>query len=107
MTSNPDDTLLVFCSCPADAAGRLAAALVEQRLAACVSRVPVQSTYRWRGEVTDDTEVLLIIKTIRRRYATLEETLLGLHPYELPEILAVPVSAGLPDYLAWVAESTH
>lgn len=107
MNSEPDQTLLIFCSCSADAAGELASALVEQRLAACVSCLPARSTYRWQGEVTADDEVLLIIKTVQHRYPALEQSLLELHPYELPEILAVPVSAGLPDYLAWVAESTR
>lgn len=98
-----DDVLLVWCTCPADAAGRLAEALVGERLAACVNRIgPVQSTYTWQGAVETATETLLAIKTTAARYPALQARLRELHPYELPEIIASPVSNGLPDYLAWV-----
>ena len=100
------DALLVFCTCPDDAtAERIALALVEGRLAACASRAPVQSVYRWNGAVERAGEVQLLIKTSRGRYAALERALRALHPYELPEILAVEAAAGLAGYLAWVGDS--
>ena len=100
---------LVFCSCPdADTAQRLAATLVEARLAACASVLPpMRSTYRWQGAVEQAEEVLLLAKTAADRVPALMERLQALHPYELPEIVAVEAAAGLPAYLDWVAESTR
>lgn len=100
---------LVFCSCPdADTAQRLAVTLVEARLAACVSVLPpMRSTYRWQGAVEQAEEVLLLAKTAADRVPALVERLQALHPYELPEIVAVESAAGLPAYLDWVAESTR
>ena len=108
MTTGPDTPLLVFCTCPDEAAARtVAATLVSQRLAACVTRLPAAtSTYRWQGEVRHEPEVLLLIKTTPAAYPALEKKLVEVHPYELPEILAVPVTRGLPGYLAWIEEST-
>ncbi len=83
-------------------ARRLARGLVEERLAACVQMTPVDSVYEWKGEVQEDAEILLFIKTRRDRYADVEACLRRHHSYEVPEILAVPVEAGLADYLAWV-----
>ena len=102
------DALLVFCTCPDDAtAERVARALVEQRLAACVSRAPVQSVYRWNGAVEAAAEVQLLIKTTRAAWPALERALRALHPYELPEILAVEAAAGLAGYLAWIGASVQ
>lgn len=103
------DVLICFCSCPDIAtAGRIAEALVEERLAACVNVLPgLQSVYRWQGQIQRDAEVLLLIKTTRARYPALQARLPQLHPYELPELLAVEAAAGLPAYLQWVAESTR
>ncbi|MBK8067669.1 MAG: divalent-cation tolerance protein CutA [Rhodanobacteraceae bacterium] len=101
-----DDLLLVWCSCPVEAAEALAAALVGERLAACVNRIgPVQSTYRWQGAIESASETLLAIKTTAARFEALQARLRELHPYEVPEIIATPVSGGLPEYLAWVRES--
>ncbi|NNF66501.1 MAG: divalent-cation tolerance protein CutA [Gammaproteobacteria bacterium] len=102
------DILLVYCSCPdAETAGRIATALVEQQLAACVSQVPgLISTYRWEGQMQQDAETLLMIKTRKTTYAELEKTLLRMHPYELPEVIAVPVIAGSKPYLAWINNNT-
>jgi len=102
------ETLLVLTNLPdADAARALAARLVEARLAACVNILaPCRSVYRWQGKVEDATEVPLLIKTTAARYAALEEAIRAAHPYELPEIIAVPLAQGLPDYLAWVAAAT-
>ncbi|QDH69070.1 divalent-cation tolerance protein CutA [Marilutibacter alkalisoli] len=100
--------LLVHCTCPDEAsADTLARALVEERLAACVSRLPgVRSTYRWQGEIEHADEVLLLIKTTAERLDALVERIHALHPYELPEVVAVEACGGLSPYLQWVAEQT-
>ncbi|QDX82960.1 divalent-cation tolerance protein CutA [Denitratisoma sp. DHT3] len=102
------DTLLVLTNLPdQDQARALAALLVEQRLAACVNILaPCASVYRWQGQVEAAQEIPLLIKTTSARYAALEAAIRGAHPYELPEIIAVPVTRGLPGYLAWVADAT-
>ncbi len=102
------DALLVFTNLPdAESARALATTLVEQRVAACVNVLaPCQSIYRWEGKLEEAEEVTLLIKTSAARYAALEEAIRAYHPYELPEIVAVRVEKGLPDYLAWVAAST-
>jgi periplasmic divalent cation tolerance protein len=104
-----DNVLLVLTNCPdVEVADRIARTLVEQRLAACVNRLaPVESLYRWQGAVERATEVPLLIKTTRERYAELEVAIRALHPYEVPEIIAMPVSAGLAAYLRWVADETQ
>ena len=90
----------------AEDAERIARALVERRLAACVNVVPgVVSTYRWRGEVCRDEERLLVVKTRAERLEALREALVGLHPYEVPELVVLPVTAGHAPYLAWLDES--
>ena len=87
-------------------AERVARALVERRLAACVNVVPgVVSTYRWKGEVERDDEHLLVVKTLADRVEALREALVTLHPYELPELVVLPVEAGHAPYLAWIRES--
>jgi periplasmic divalent cation tolerance protein len=96
--------LIVHCSCADDgSADAMAKTLVEERLAACVSVLPgMRSTFRWQGETHTDSEVLMLIKTTRERYPALANRLLELHPYELPEIIAVDVSAAHAPYSAWV-----
>ncbi|MGH8227686.1 MAG: divalent-cation tolerance protein CutA [Steroidobacteraceae bacterium] len=102
------DGLVVLCTCPDDpAADRIARALVAERLAACVSRTALRSTYRWEDAVHDEPEVLLVIKTTRARLEQLEVRLQALHPYDLPEFLALPVTAGSERYLAWIAAETR
>ena len=102
-------TLLVITNVPDRAAAdKLADALVADGLAACVNILsPCRSVYRWKGEVQHDEEFPLLIKTTRERYAALEQAIRAGHPYELPEIIAVPVERGLPAYLDWVAEQTR
>ena len=106
--TTPEETLLVLTNLPdADTAKRIARLLVEQRLAACVNILaPCTSVYRWNGAVETATEVPLLIKTTRARYAELQATLAEAHPYELPEIVAVPLHEGLPAYLAWIGAET-
>jgi periplasmic divalent cation tolerance protein len=90
----------------AEDAERIARALVERRLAACVNVVPgVVSVYRWKGAVERDEERLLVIKTRAERLEALRQALVELHPYEVPELVALPVEAGHAPYLAWLDES--
>jgi periplasmic divalent cation tolerance protein len=102
------DALLVITNLPdSESAHTLARALVAQRLAACVNILPsCRSVYRWQGRIEDAGEVPLLIKTSAARYAALEAAIRAVHPYELPEIVAVRIDAGLPEYLAWVAAET-
>ena len=101
--------LIVLCTCPDDAVGeRIATALVEERLAACVNRLPgVASTYRWQGKFCRGNEQLLLIKTTRERFGALRERIVELHPYELPEVIALDIATGLDRYLAWVVAETR
>ncbi|HYC47687.1 MAG TPA: divalent-cation tolerance protein CutA [Burkholderiales bacterium] len=108
MDGDASESLLVFTNLPdRDAAMTLAQALVEKRLAACVNVLTgCTSVYRWKGEVERADEVPVLIKTRAARYQELEAAIRELHPYELPEVVAVPIVRGLPDYLDWVAEET-
>jgi periplasmic divalent cation tolerance protein len=101
--------ILVFTTLPdRERAERLAGALVRERLAACVGiAAPVRSIYHWRDKVETADEVTLTIKTRRDCYAAVEEAIRRDHPYELPEILAVPVSDGYAPYLDWIAGETR
>ena len=109
MPALPPPVLIVYCACPdAATADTLAQALVGARLAACVNVLPgVRSTYRWHGAIERADEVLLLIKTTRDRLDALCASIRALHPYELPEVIAVEASGGLPPYLDWVAEQTR
>jgi periplasmic divalent cation tolerance protein len=100
--------LLVITNVPERAvAERLADMLIERSLAACVNILaPCRSVYRWKGAVQHDEEHPMLIKTTAERYAALEQALRAGHPYELPEIIAVPIERGLPAYLDWVAAET-
>ena len=106
--SDDPRVLLVFSNMPdQDSASALAAALVEARLVACVNVLAAcTSVYRWQGVVETATEVPVLMKTTVTRYAALEAAIRARHPYELPEIVAVPVEHGLPAYLDWVADET-
>ena len=100
--------LLVLTNCPDEpSANAIALAVVEARLAACVNILPrVQSIYRWQGTVESASEVPLLIKTTADNYPALERAIRTAHPYEIPEIIALPVERGLPAYLNWVAAET-
>jgi periplasmic divalent cation tolerance protein len=101
--------LLVLTNLPDRAAAeRLAERLIGARLAACVNILaPCRSVYRWKGAVQHEEEHPMLIKTTAERYPALEEALRAGHPYELPEIIAVPIEHGLPAYLDWVAGETN
>lgn len=101
------ERLLAFSTVATAAdAERIASVLVERGLAACVNVVPgLVSIYRWKGAVERELEVLLVIKTRAERFEALREALVSLHPYEVPELIAVPVAAGHPPYLAWLDEA--
>ena len=106
---NPEEILLVLTNLPnRETAMTIARALIDGRFAACVT-VPAGATsvYRWQGAVESADETPLLIKTTCARYPSLEAELRRLHPYELPEIIAVPLARGLPDYLQWVADETQ
>ena len=100
--------LLVLTSLPdRPAAEKLAEALVSGRLAACVNVLaPCRSVYRWKGALQNDEEIPVLVKTTAARYPALEAAIRANHPYELPEIVALPVERGLAAYLSWVAEET-
>lgn len=102
------DKIVVLVTCGSTKeARRIARALVEQRLAACVNilKVPVRSIYRWKGKVESAKESLLIIKSSRKRFGALQNAIKKLHSYDVPEIIALPIERGSFDYLAWLAES--
>jgi periplasmic divalent cation tolerance protein len=98
---------VVLCTVPnAEAGERIAGALVERRLAACVNVVAaVTSVYRWQGELAKDLEQLLIVKTRMDRFEALREAIVALHPYEVPEVVALEIAAGHEPYLRWLDES--
>ena len=100
---------LVLSTCPdRETAERIAAILVEQRLAACVNIVPgLTSVYRWQGRIEKDPELLLLIKTEADRFEALARTLRDHHPYELPEVVAVTLSNGSADYLNWITTTLN
>lgn len=103
-----NEVLLVVTTLPDRAtAERIAEALVTARVAACVNVLAeCTSLYRWQGKIERVGEVPMLIKTTRAAYARLEETLRSMHPNDVPEIVAMPVTAGLPAYLDWVAQET-
>ncbi|MCW8944927.1 MAG: divalent-cation tolerance protein CutA, partial [Sedimenticola sp.] len=105
----PVDKLLIYCTCPnRESADRIAGLLVTKRLAACVNiTAPIVSVYTWQEKLETAEEYLLLIKTSQSRYSELEQAILSVHPYELPEIIAVPIEQGLPAYLHWIDECTE
>jgi uncharacterized protein involved in tolerance to divalent cations len=110
MTQNTSPYILIYVTCGSqDNAQEIAAALVQERLAACVNILPsIQSIYRWQDKLETGNEYLLLIKTQHDKFVALRERVCNLHHYELPEIVAVPIVAGLEPYLNWITESvTH
>ncbi len=102
-----DEIVVVMVSCPdGETATRLATTLVKEGLAACVNQLPeVTSTYLWDGQLQTETETLLYAKTVRARLAAFTNRVHALHPYELPEVVALPVCGGSQRYLDWVRQS--
>lgn len=108
MAAESIQAIVVLITVPSpDVGAKIARALVEERLAACVNLVPgITSTYRWEGEVQVETEALLVVKTGRGLFDALAVRVRSLHPYTVPEIIALPLVAGHQPYLAWIADST-
>ncbi len=100
---------MVLVTAPtAEKAAEIARAVVEERLAACGNVVPgLRSIYRWEGKVHDEGEALLVLKTARDRLDALRARVLALHPYDVPEVIALPVEAGSAPYLAWIVGETR
>ena len=101
--------LLVLTNCPDEAtANALALAVLEDKLAACVNLLPsIQSVYRWRGAIESAVEIPLLIKSTAANYPALEAKIRELHPYDVPEIIALPITHGLPAYLDWLSAETR
>lgn len=103
-----DNVLLAFCTCPdVETADDIASNLVERGLAACVNQLPgITSVYRWEGKIARDSEVLLLIKTTSARFEAMAAWIDDNHPYDTPEVIALPITAGTEDYLQWVHACT-
>ena len=101
-----DRVILVLSTVPEAESARIAETLVSERLVACVNAAQVRSTYRWKGEICRDQEELLVMKTREGLFARVLERIREIHPYEVPEIIALPVWGGFPGYLGWVMEET-
>ncbi len=101
------DSIVIFVTAGSEAeAGKIATALVEEQLAACVNILgPIRSLYRWEGKVADDREWLLLIKTRDERFAAIEARVKALHSYQVPEVIALPIMAGAKGYMRWLRES--
>jgi periplasmic divalent cation tolerance protein len=110
VSAAPDRAVrVVLCTVPSEAvATQISQALLEERLVACVNVLPAaRSIYRWQGQIEEGQELLLVMKTARDRYAALEARLRALHPYDVPEVLALDVAEGSAPYLAWVLAETR
>ncbi len=106
MTTPMSDALIVLITATsAEEAQTIARTLIEEKLAACVSRFPVQSTYTWEGNIEEDEEWQLIIKTQRRQFDRLQGRVQDLHSYEVPEIIALPIETGSAAYLNWISST--
>lgn len=106
---NKEQILVVLSACPdTDTASRIGRTVVEESLAACVNVVPgIRSIYLWKGAMRDDAEVLMVLKTTAGRFGDLKDRLLALHPYEVPEVVALRAAAGHDGYFDWVTEVTR
>ncbi|HDR73270.1 MAG TPA: divalent-cation tolerance protein CutA [Methanoculleus sp.] len=100
-------TLVILCTAPQDASDAIIRALLESRLAACVNRHRVHSMYRWEGRIASDDEDLLFIKTVAPLFDAVEQAIRKMHPYDIPEIIALPVTAGSGAYLGWVRKEVR
>jgi periplasmic divalent cation tolerance protein len=102
-----DEVLLVFSTFPdPTTAGRIARQLIEEKYAACANLLPpIESIYWWQGKVEEGKETLVLFKTSEDGYERFQSTLRDLHPYDVPEIIALPINRGLPEYLQWVVRN--
>lgn len=100
---------IVYCTCPDHAtAEKIATQLVKEKLAACINIIPhLTSIYHWKGEVKKGNEVLMMIKTHTDKMTLLEETIIGLHPYDFPELISINIESGNRAYLEWVHNVVH
>ena len=101
--------MVALCTCPSrQEAERLGSLIIEKRVAACVNIIPgVQSVYRWQGQIEQDEECLLLIKTSKERFDTLSALIVDEHPYELPEVIGVSIEHGLSAYLRWIEDEVR
>jgi len=108
ISSLNSDVILIYTTTPDTKTGaEIARTLLNERLVACVNVLPdIRSLYRWKGEICDETETALIMKTTSECFKEVEARIRQLHPYELPEIISIPISNGLADYLNWVHTET-
>jgi periplasmic divalent cation tolerance protein len=101
------EIIVILSTVPPDRSGLLAKMLIDTRMVACVNVMPVRSFYSWKGEFCDEQEHLLIAKTTREKAGEVIAALKSQHPYEVPEIIVLPVIGGFPPYLEWVRQETH
>jgi len=103
-----EDFIIILVTTSSEEEGRkIAQVLVEKRIAACVNIInDIESIYRWKGKISDEKEVLLLIKTRKKLYKSVEEEIRKLHSYEVPEIIALPIISGSKDYLYWIDSET-
>jgi len=108
-TTKDNQYQLILCTCPDESVAiNIAENIVAQKLAACVNVLPaVYSIYQWQNNVESAKEHMILIKTCSEKYSALEQVIVSLHPYEVPEIIAVDIKAGLPAYLKWIVESLN
>ena len=107
MTSVPDVLVVLVTAPSAEKAGELGRTLVSERLAACANVIPgLRSIYWWEGKVQDEPEALILLKTTRGRFEALRDRVLALHPYQVPEVVALPIEAGSENYLKWIERET-
>lgn len=99
-------SMMVSTCSDKEAAKSIATLLLEERLAACVQMFPIESMYVWNGEVCDDSEVALLIKAKSEHFARIADAIKSNHSYETPEIIQIPITNGLPEYLKWIEEAT-
>ena len=100
--------IIIYCTCPdIETADRISRLAIRQHMAACVNQLPgITSVYEWDGKIQQNQEVLLIIKSTQERFDAIQNLIREEHPYELPELIAVPITQGLPDYLEWIKQCT-
>jgi len=102
-----DYTIITATFPDKDSAKSAARLLVERQFAACVQLLPIESVYSWKGQICDEREVLLVIKTRVERFGEVADTIKEIHTYEVPEIVQVPIAGGLAEYLGWIDDCTN